>query len=1294
MIIYDGNNNIFIEIPLTGDCIYEEELMKSNFIRIAWNDTKKHIIPVGAYIIYNHLKYTIFESYIPTQKSENEFRYEIVFQHPMMLLQKTPFILHTKDSLGNQIQEYDWNITDNAANILAYLCLSLNKLQEIDEQKEVGWGYKIIGELKSSASCSFQSLDIISSLSEITSKFEAEYIIQWEQRTIYFGKCLSIGKSPISLKVGVNINIPSVGIQQSNYYNHFIVKGSTRNISQKNASGENVSTNTRLSLDPKKYPQSSIKLHKSGEPQLTKILIFDDVYPKLDLYCYNVQEYKRYLLNEKKERVIDHYNGATPQYKMYSIWYIRLAYPIFDTDGKTIKEWKDFKAPKGVVLDGHSLKASFEPNEWKGHSALAGREFEMFYHEDPINISKDENLTGVAISQIAGCFEIRYNREGDTDLIIPTTKERGLIPFGEDMPSLHGDKVVLFNIAMSDEYRQSAYANLEAKALEEIKRLRIDNNNYTVKSNPIAFESFMPNTYVGAPVIFDDGSGYILNSRIIKVTKKLDNENEQEIIIGNSVVKGNTQTLKEDVKSANENINILNTINNSVNAKAEAYYYALQTIIETFSSSFNDIDKKLLEKLSKNTPDTTKEVITFLKGISISNKGYGINEDGNAVFNKIQNIEFDNVAESGFALENLGKGRYKLSISDIEIWRKAIFHELEIRKRSFLGGNTVFSAAGSKITRITSVENIWRCYFFTDDGSQHTQNLWEIGDLARCDTFNLSNGNKHYWRKVVGIGKDYIDLSVSDCEIGSDIPEVEDTIVQYGNDRNADRQSLIELVASGENSPAIVLYRGINNYSLTDKRMALISPSLIEFNSRIFKVVSGYGGGLTLEEYLSQGNSINENLLKNSINFADTSHWLDNGGGISLNEEVLFRGMNTIQTHLNQGIIAHEDNYIEIQPNEIYTYSGWFYYVGEKPLVVKENMPLHFHLLDEDGNIVYGTQFIDFNSSVIRPRKWTKLVSHFRITASNAKKFRAIIYTEPNTVGTMHVGSLKFEKGAIATENIPSISEAEARARAYTDSQITASKEGIVLEASKKFRNDAEKAGVKITSNEVVIYGNKVFVRDNAGKNIALFGDNGKIKGDFLEVTTVRSISEDGKIEAITHNGKTHYYKKGTHAGVSIGVDKDGVPMLVGTNLNGEIIWKLGQGGFDKGENCKITLSDGGTTIFDLTHSWAINKVLILDVQNTGLAPMVFTDSDIYVTATGYDKKPIQMRASSTRINVGETISMAFRLSETIYKEDSMHPGVIKSAPEQRFKYTVDFRGERRLEGEVDKQGNMLIGVI
>lgn len=265
------------------------------------------------------------------------------------------------------------------------------------------------------------------------------------------------------------------------------------------------------------------------------------------------------------------------------------------------------------------------------------------------------------------------------------------------------------------------------------------------------------------------------------------------------------------------------------------------------------------------------DVVTMLKEL----KAQGGIETG---FVRSANYEED--TQQGFGLLRTKNGGYRLSLSELEVWCKAIFHELEIRKLSYAGGNIYLSGAGSKIVHVeeqysaSGVVTGWKCYFLADDGGTATQNLWRVKDQARCQSFNILEGkhegvsNKSYWRLVTEVSTqpvtiktadgtalyggrlfDWVTLSATDCMSGSDTPAAGDTIVLDGASEDATRQGVLMLESTGNGTPRIVGLRGVSSYTHEGKEVFVFSPGGSKIVSSVIEWVSSTGDTIHLVNY-------------------------------------------------------------------------------------------------------------------------------------------------------------------------------------------------------------------------------------------------------------------------------------------------------------------------------------------------------------------------------------------------------------------------------------------------------------
>lgn len=975
MVIYDIHNNKILDATLTEGAEHEQELGRSDLIRLSWQSDVKLTLPAGAYIIPfdDGLKYRLLSPYTPTEDDKG-FKYIPEFQHPLMWLSRVPFLYDTTDADKNPIKQQEWSFEGLTTNALEYACKAINEALNITTDSEK-FTFTLCGNVDSAVSFSVSSNDILSVLSSIAQGCKnnaCEWHLSWKHKALYFGQIsINLGEDVPTLKVHENIQKASVSDSKEPYYNCFYPQGSTKNMSTKALVGTgNVATLLRLGLDKAVYPDGYMYVDPNGniitkdafdasmEIKQTLALSFDDVYPHIDLYVYNVRKHVRYLKNSQTNTIELDSRGNK---KTYTIWYMRLAFPSTtqiagktainithdkDESGNIITHyWYDYEIDRTKqVLQGYTLKGIFKVNTHAVDGqydvltqGLVGQPngqdgFELHYHEvnNPIAPKPNEGDSGVDI--LKGDYEILKYQSGDT--IIPTNESEGLYPRGKNLPDFTCNMVVLFNIVMGEHEAKLAQEELAARTIKEIKRRTQDNNNYSFSSNAVAFANKNPKLYIGQKVTFDDGFGYQLKTRVLRLVTKLDYPIIQEITVGNQAVKGTISQLKEDVN----NILSGNFSGGGLNAT------------QTSELIKNYVDPRFLRK---NIPDTAQEVITFLKGIAIGDKGKGIDSNGNAI---LLNIIADALRSADFhagLLDGAGFGVYKddygKSIAEVDklnVRQKATFSELEYRRLAFTTGDVGFTSASAHISDVIPIDNTgvpivkstiyfqsankqvlvsnallsysttpngktitaYRCYFLADDGDRRTSNDWRIGDQAMCKTSNLisrtSNrtANRYYWRLVVNKGTEtingklyhFVDLSDIrgtleltidgtrytcigyDTKAENDIPKADDDIIQLGSQTDTDRQyAHIIYVSEGKR----VDYAGINNYDLDSHIINEFSPKEITVRSDRFKIISAAGAGVSGSLVCDRGEWVDGTTAGHYDRFSyQGSLWLCNVG--------------------------------------------------------------------------------------------------------------------------------------------------------------------------------------------------------------------------------------------------------------------------------------------------------------------------------------------------------------------------------------------------------------------------------
>lgn len=490
--------------------------------------------------------------------------------------------------------------------------------------------------------------------------------------------------------------------------------------------------------------------------------------------------------------------------------------------------------------------------------------FKAYQYKDTGLVFKDEYIIegeGLKVTFQSGrlngmTFGVTFNPEGAEPVeqlweIVANEDYGRLLPDDVIRPE-NGDKYILsgFNIQLvSDQYISEAEAELLAKGKEYIKRTSIDDGTYpTTLDSEWVYQDQINRTYdVGQRMrmvnpAFFSSEGRI--SRVIGWEMSLDIPYDSPVYtIGESSQYSRLGELEDKVDS-------LTYKGQTYTGSGGSGVYVIRTNDSTPASDSNVFSalRSLATFLRKDKPDQTKYLIKFLGGL-ISD-----------------NIESQDFAAGPFGTGFLVKrdpktGKSYIEADEIYIRLKAYFDTLEIKHLTQVGGRIVLSPAGMDCIRVEEVaaeyekvydsageevmdstgdevlapvaggEKAYRCYFRQSDGDKEIVNEFAVDDLAQCREFNVKTGvshdvsNQYYWRRVIHVGDDYIDLSMTDCDTGSMVPRVGDTIVTIGNKTDKNRQNVVYLSSYDEDAPCFKLYSGINDYSMLNKEVTVISPN-------------------------------------------------------------------------------------------------------------------------------------------------------------------------------------------------------------------------------------------------------------------------------------------------------------------------------------------------------------------------------------------------------------------------------------------------------------------------------------
>lgn len=431
-----------------------------------------------------------------------------------------------------------------------------------------------------------------------------------------------------------------------------------------------------------------------------------------------------------------------------------------------------------------------------------------------------------------------------------------------------GDKFVLLNITMPDVYIQAASQRLKTEAEKWLS-----NNDYVRYSyTPEVDNVYMARQHDDAMATDGTSLHDTLKEGDIFLFEDDDIGINGSITIDKLIIREGYGPIPQyDVVLREEKVvgaleRIQNQIDSIAGGNGGGGYTSqqLEALIQTIGSTLF---------LSKTRPDQTNYLIKFLGGL---------------MSDRVESTQFaTGFLGSGFTLKMDENGDSYLEVDRMLVRKVATFVELLIQELRHVGGQILLTPASMKCSQVEEHDTFYRCYFETTDGKREIFNEFAVGDQARCQTFNVKDeanetltdsgleiedgsglllmedgsliqqeeaetersGSVYYWRLVVGVGDNYIDLSKTDCDSGSMAPEAGDDIVQLGNRNDVTRQTAIVLSAYGNDAPYIKMYRGIDSYNLTGKEFFSMSHSAIDIVADSFRFRTGENVKDLLEAY-------------------------------------------------------------------------------------------------------------------------------------------------------------------------------------------------------------------------------------------------------------------------------------------------------------------------------------------------------------------------------------------------------------------------------------------------------------
>lgn len=407
-------------------------------------------------------------------------------------------------------------------------------------------------------------------------------------------------------------------------------------------------------------------------------------------------------------------------------------------------------------------------------------------------------------------FEVNFNsgtREFEIITIWPYDDDTQL-PGGTLVPKA-GDKYILWNIRMPDEYYGLAEKELRSAVDEYNRKHALDVSRYKAPTDHVWIEDTGTELFIGRRIRLESReyfpeTGY-RQSRITRISRKVSLPGQMDLEISDALSTGAMAKIDDAIADAR---NYAGTMVGAINVPDIIRSWDTTKPADTNLYSARRTHK---EFLSKNSEDRARKKIIFDEGLDLGDfeagtQGGHLDGKGNAelltlvVRELLRSARFtDGMAGEGWQMWIDKAGLANLTLDKLTVRQVMVVLEMLIERVRSIGGQLVVSAANGKIKSVEKADGYWRITF-------EQENTFEPHDLMRCATFS-GGRQKSYWVEVAAVEGEAV--LVSESEFDTSLPEAADECVQMGNTENALRRNLILISATEDGQPRVDVMDGV-----------------------------------------------------------------------------------------------------------------------------------------------------------------------------------------------------------------------------------------------------------------------------------------------------------------------------------------------------------------------------------------------------------------------------------------------------------------------------------------------------
>lgn len=492
----------------------------------------------------------------------------------------------------------------------------------------------------------------------------------------------------------------------------------------------------------------------------------------------------------------------------YGIWHHYEADAFADIYPKRIGTVTGVRSEQVTGEDGNPYKIYYFRDDSMGFDP---NDYEIGEKVKRVSFQEGSELAGLGDEENGTYyFEVNFNsdtREFEIITIWPYDDDIQL-PNDILIPKV-GDKYILWNIRMPDEYYPLAEQEFKQAVDKYNEEHAIDVSCYKSPTDHVYIEEHGIDLYIGRRVRLESTKYFpetgFRNSRITKVTRKVNLPSQMDIEISDATSTGTMEAISDSITDAK---NYVKT------ATSGSFPDLIRSWDNTYPTDNNVFSARrtLKEALSRLREDTAQEKIRFLKGADFGKyeaggSGATVDGDGNAewltavIRELLRSLKFvDGMTGEGWQLwMDALTGLSNLTIDKVTIRQTLVALELLIQKVRSIGGQFVVSAASGKIKTITRDGDNYKITFEQD-------NEFVANDLMRCAEFTGAS-LRGYWVEISSSDGNGITIPVS--EFGGVEPKEGDECVLMGNTQNRLRQNLISIAATEDGQPRVDVLDGV-----------------------------------------------------------------------------------------------------------------------------------------------------------------------------------------------------------------------------------------------------------------------------------------------------------------------------------------------------------------------------------------------------------------------------------------------------------------------------------------------------